>query len=123
MPAKILYVEDEKELAELAKIYLESNKFEVDIAYDGLEGLKKAKEKPDLIILDLMLPKMPGQEVLERLRFDSGTKNIPVIILTAKSDSQMIFEMMKLGSFDYLIKPYDHKELLVTIKRALNMVK
>jgi DNA-binding response OmpR family regulator len=123
MPVKILYVEDEKDLAELVKTYLESNKFEVDIAYDGLEGLKKAKENPDLIILDLMLPKMSGQEVLERLRYDPKTKNIPVIVLTARGESQTIFDMMKLGSFDYLIKPYDHKELLDTIKRALNMPK
>lgn len=121
MPMKILYIEDEKDLADLVKTYLENNRFEVDIAYDGLEGLKKAKENPNLIILDLMLPKMSGQEVLERLKFDSKTKNIPVIVLTARGESQTIFEMMRLGSFDYLIKPYEHKELLTTIKRALNM--
>lgn len=123
MPAKILYVEDEKDLAELVRTYLENNKFEVDLAADGVEGLKKAKDNPDLIILDLMLPKMSGQEVLERLRFDPKTKNIPVIVLTARGESQTIFDMMKLGSFDYLIKPYDHKELLATIRRALNMPK
>jgi DNA-binding response OmpR family regulator len=121
MAIKILYIEDEKDLAELVKAYLENNRFEVDVAYDGLDGLKKAGDMPDLIILDLMLPKMSGQEVLERLRFDQRTKNIPVIVLTARGESQTIFDMMKLGSFDYLIKPYEHKELLATIKRALNM--
>lgn len=121
MAKKILLVEDEKDVSDLVRAFLEHNKFEVLTAYDGAEALEKAKEKPDLIILDLMLPKIHGKDVLNRLKYDRETENIPVIVLTGRSESRMIFEVMELGSFDYLVKPYDNKELLKAILRALNM--
>ena len=119
MKKKILLAEDEHELSNLIKMLLEGHNYEVIVAYDGQEALDKVVEKPDLIILDLMMPKLSGQQVIEKIKANQQTKYIPVIILTAKGDSQTIFELMDAGSFDYLIKPFDHNELLAIISRAL----
>jgi len=119
MKKKILLAEDEKELSDLIKMYLESHNYEVSAAYDGREALEKTAEKPDLIILDLMMPKLNGEQVMQKLKANPQTQYIPVIVLTAKGDSQSIFELMDAGSFDYLIKPFENKELLDTISRAL----
>ncbi len=119
MKKKILLAEDEHELSDLIKMHLEAHNYEVIVAYDGQEALEKVGEKPDLIIMDLMMPKLSGQQALKRIKDNPQIRYIPVIVLTAKSDSQTIFEMMDAGSFDYLIKPFDNKELLDTISRAL----
>lgn len=121
MKKRILLVEDEKDLNDLIKEFLEHNNFEVISAYDGKEAMEKVQEGPDLIILDLMLPKLDGREVLKRLKYDPKTKYIPVVILTARGESKTIFEAMEAGSFDYLIKPFDNKELFDTISRALKL--
>jgi len=119
MAKRILLIEDDQDLSTLVRAFLEHNDFEVSVAYDGKEGLEKAKEKPHLIILDLMLPKIDGVEVLKRIKYDPETASIPVVILTARGESELIFETMEAGSYDYIIKPFDNKELLATINRAL----
>lgn len=119
MKKTILLVEDELVLSDMIKVFLEYHNFSVSTAYDGKEALEKAKERPHLILLDLMLPKLYGIEVLRVIKADVETKNIPVIVLTAKADSKTIFDAMEAGSFDYLIKPFDNNQLLEAIKRAL----
>lgn len=118
---KILIVDDETQLVELLQIRLEANNYEVITAYDGLEGFEKAKkEKPDLIILDLMLPKMDGYRVCGLLKGDMRYKNIPIIMFTARAqadDKKMGFD---LGAEGYITKPFDPKELLAKISELLN---
>ncbi|MDD2752679.1 MAG: response regulator transcription factor [Candidatus Omnitrophica bacterium] len=119
MGKRVLLIEDDQDLATLVKAFLAHSGFLVSLAYDGKEGLEKSQDKPDVIILDLMLPKIDGVEVLKRLKYDPKTVMIPVIILTARGESEMIFETMEAGSFDYIIKPFDNKELLDAVNRAL----
>ena len=118
---RILLVEDEKSTSDLVKAFLERHNFEVVVAFDGEEALAKLKKTPDLIILDLMLPKLDGREVLQKIRVNPKTRDIPVICFTARTESQSIFEAMEEGSFDYLIKPVDNNELLDTIFRAFHL--
>ncbi|MDI6758203.1 MAG: response regulator [Candidatus Omnitrophota bacterium] len=117
---KILIIEDEKDLIETVTLRLEANDYEVISAGDGLEGLDKAKkEKPDLIILDLMLPKMDGYKVCRLLKFDEKYKKIPIIIFTAcahEADKNIGKEVRADG---YITKPFDAKVLLEKISQLL----
>ena len=118
MKKKILVIEDEKELADLVKIRLQEHGYEVETAYDGEEGLAKIfSYEPDLIVLDLMLPKKGGLEVLKELRSsESSARSNPVIILSALKDMTTIMDAEKLGATDYMMKPYDSQALLELIK-------
>lgn len=117
---KILVVDDESQLVDMVKMRLEANNYLVLTAYDGQEGLEKArKEKPDLIILDLMLPKMDGYKVCRMLKFDEKYKNIPIIMFTARaqeSDKKMGEEV---GADAYITKPFEPQALLDKIKELL----
>ena len=117
---RILIIEDETELVKAIQIRLEQAGYEVLDAYDGQEGLEKAKkEKPDLIILDLMLPKMDGHKVCGLLKKDTRFAKIPIIILTAKaqeSDEKLSFEV---GADAYITKPFQHEVVLAKIKELL----
>ena len=120
MLRKLLLIDDEPDLREMVKTRLEANKYKVITAGDGTEGLEKAKiEKPDLILLDIMMPGMDGFEVLQKLKQDSETINIPVIVLTAKGELESIFKARDSGSTDYIIKPFETEELLRLIERYL----
>ncbi len=116
----ILVIDDELELVKAIKIRLEQAGYETLVAYNGQEGLETArKEKPDLIILDLMLPKMDGYKVCRMLKFDDKYKKIPIIMLTAKaqeSDEKLGFET---GADVYITKPYQHEVVLIKIKELL----
>ena len=102
---KILIIEDDKNLVRLLKDALPKNRYEVLLAIDGQEGLSKAKKgKPDLIILDILLPGKSGFDVLEEVKSDSDTKKIPVLILSNLGQEQEIQIGMNLGAADYLIK-------------------
>ena len=102
---KILVVEDERELLEVIASQLKENHFDVVEAVDGVEGLTAAKrEHPDLILLDIVMPKMDGLAMLEKLRQDSWGKNVKVILLTNLGDSEKVAQAVKLGTFDYLVK-------------------
>ena len=118
---KILLVEDEKELARLTKIRLENAGFTVEIANDGKEGLEKvATLKPDLVILDLVIPKIDGYRVCEVIKSDPKYKNIPVIMLTVRSQSIEKKAGYAVGADEYLTKPYDAELLLNKVNKLLN---
>ena len=117
---KILVVDDEKDLVETVTFRLESIGYEVIPAYDGQEGLDRAhKEKLDLIILDLMLPKIDGYKVCRMLKFDEKYKKIPIVIFTARaqeSDEKLGYEV---GADAYITKPFEPEELIAKIKALL----
>ena len=118
MSKTILVVEDEISIATLLKYNLEQAGFTVLLAHDGKVGLQMAlQEGPDLIILDLMLPILDGMEVCKELR--SQKKNIPIIMLTARDDEFDKVLGLELGADDYMIKPFDSKELVARVKAVL----
>lgn len=119
---KILVVDDSPTVVEIVKSILESEGYEVLTAGDGLEGLNKARnEAPDLIILDVMLPKMQGYQVCRLLKFDDNYKDIPVIMYTSKDQEESKTTGMKTGADAYLIKPVEPEKLLDTVKEHLRM--
>jgi two-component system response regulator VicR len=111
---KVLIVEDEKPISDIIKFNLEKDGFEVEVAYDGEEGLEKIKTlHPDLVLLDVMLPKMDGFEVLKRTRESS---QVPVVMLTAKEEEVDKVLGLELGADDYITKPFGMRELIARIK-------
>ncbi len=114
---KILVVDDERLLVKGIKFNLENEGYTVDVAYDGEEGLRRAREgEPDLIVLDLMLPKLDGLKVCQKLREFS---NVPIIMLTAKTDDTDIILGFEFGADDYLTKPFNIMELKARIRAIL----
>jgi DNA-binding response OmpR family regulator len=114
---KILIVEDERDILQLVKMYLEKEGFRVLTASTGSEGLKLARsEKPDLLILDLMLPEMDGLEVCKRLRSAPETAMLPIIMLTAKAEESDTVIGLELGADDYVTKPFSPKALIARVK-------
>lgn len=117
---KILIVDDEAQLVDMVKMRLEANNYDVIVAYDGQEGLDKArKEKPDLIILDLMLPKMDGYKVCRMLKFDEKYKSIPIIMFTARAQEEDEKVSMEVGANAYVTKPFEPKALLDKIQELI----
>jgi len=103
--AKILMVEDDVSLAEMYQKKFTNDGYEVVLAYDGQEGLKKTTEvKPDLVLLDIMLPKLDGLALFKKMRGNPATFNTPVILLTNFGQEDLVFECFKLGAVDYLVK-------------------
>jgi DNA-binding response OmpR family regulator len=117
---KILVIDDEVSIAEVLKIRLEAAGYQVELAFDGEEGLNKARTvKPDLIILDIMLPKMNGYEICRMLKYDKNFMKIPIIMLTAKvreADKKMGKEV---GTNAYIEKPFEPEVLLEKINNLL----
>jgi two-component system alkaline phosphatase synthesis response regulator PhoP len=114
---KILIVEDEKEILDLVKLYLEKEGYRTCSAMTGAEGLKQVKaEHPDLVILDLMLAEMDGLEVCKRLRANPETAMIPIIMLTAKAGEADTIIGLELGADDYVTKPFSPKALVARVK-------
>jgi CheY-like chemotaxis protein len=102
---RVLFVEDDADLAEMYRLKLELDGYTVTRAADGEDGLRMAKEiHPDLIFLDIRLPRMDGFQVLERLRADEELKHIPVIILSNYGEKELVERGMRLGALEYLIK-------------------
>jgi DNA-binding response OmpR family regulator len=117
---RILIVDDERDLVETITFRLEASGYEVLTAYDGAEGLEKARdEKPDIILLDVMMPKMDGYQVCRMLKFDEEFKNIPVLMLTARGQDQDKKTGNDVGADGYITKPFDSKVLLDSIKKCL----
>ena len=117
MSNKILIVDDEKNIVELSKLYLEKEGFSVISAYDGDEAIKLFNEKsPELVVLDIMLPKKDGWQVCREIRKNSTT---PIIMLTAKSETFDKVLGLELGADDYMTKPFEPKELIARIKAVL----
>ncbi len=118
MAKKILVVDDERHIVRLVEVNLSRAGYEVETAYDGVEALEKVKATdPDMIVLDVMMPRMDGFEVLKRLQADSETQDIPVIMLTAKAQDADIFRGWSSGVSSYLTKPFNPRELLTFVER------
>ena len=114
---KILVVDDDKHIAELISLYLEKEGYEAKEAYDGREAVKEiAALKPDLVILDLMLPGLDGYQVCAEVR---KTSNVPIIMLTAKGETFDKVLGLELGADDYMVKPFESKELVARVKAVL----
>ena len=120
----VLIAEDESDIRQLISFNLEHESMHTLLAKDGVEAFEIAKEKgPDLIILDLMLPRMDGFTVFKELRLDSRTKDIPVIMLTAKAQLDDVITGLEMGADDYLTKPFSPKELVLRVKALLRRIK
>ena len=117
MARTVLIVEDDRNIADLLRLYLEKEGYEVALAYDGLKGMEKFREaKPDLVLLDVMLPGLDGWGVCRAIRQDSKT---PIIMLTAKSETEDKVAGLKQGADDYITKPFEMKEVLARIEAVL----
>lgn len=117
---KVLVCDDERHIVRLIQVNLEKEGYQVVTAYDGKEGLEKVKsEKPDLLVLDVMMPYMDGFEVLKNLRRDTETESLPVIMLTAKAQDKDVFEGYHYGADMYLTKPFNPRELISFVKRIV----
>ena len=118
--SKVLIVEDEANIRQLVKYNLEKESFQVIEAEDGLQGLRLAKaEKPDLVLLDLMLPQMDGLEVCRSLKGNQATAALPIIMLTAKSEEIDKVIGLELGADDYLAKPFQTEELIARLRALI----
>ncbi len=117
MAKKILVVDDEKPISDIVKFNLDKEGYDVVTAYDGEEALKKVEsESPDLILLDLMLPKIDGLEVARQIRKEHDT---PIIMLTAKDSEIDKVLGLELGADDYVVKPFEPKELMARVKAVM----
>ena len=117
----ILMIEDDPSIRKMAKIRLEREGYRVIAAPDGLEGLRLAKsERPHLILLHIMMPRMDGREVLRRLKEDQETQPIPVILLTVIGAQDEMYAPIGPGAEDRLLKPYRPQELLKRVQVALS---
>ncbi len=117
--ARILIIDDEIDFRELLKERLEFVGHETEEAEDGLIGLEKvASYKPDVILLDLIMPNMDGYEVLKALQADEGTRQIPAIVLTGQDDFEAISTALQLGASNYLDKPCSSEDLLNAVQTA-----
>lgn len=113
---KILLVDDEKDIVEMVRYNLEKENYFVITAYDGEEALTKVQDNPDLVILDVMMPKLNGFEVCRRLRDDKKTEKLPVIFLTAKASEADEINGLNLGANDYIVKPISPKKLIARVQ-------
>src|SRR5256886_7349277 len=114
---RILLIEDEHALTDVLSYNLEREGYEVQVAHDGQEGLRKAQmQLPDLILLDLMLPKMDGLEVCRELRSGDRTRGIPILMLTAKAEETDQVVGFTMGADDYVTKPFSIKVLMQRVR-------
>jgi two-component system, OmpR family, response regulator VicR len=120
---RVVYIEDEQEMIDLVKLIISRKRFEVIGANGGREGLDAVrKNSPDVILLDLMMPDMDGWEVYQQLKADESTRDIPVIVITAKAqniDKVLALHIAKVD--DYIPKPFTPKELLDSIEKVLQI--
>ncbi|MGH2594167.1 MAG: response regulator transcription factor [Anaerolineae bacterium] len=117
MAEKILIIEDDPQIGDVVRLLLEQDGFEVVLALDGLEGLRRLYEtQPDLVILDLMLPQMDGWEVCRRIR---ELSIVPVIIMTSRRSDEEKIKGLRMGADDYIVKPFDPQELGARVHAVL----
>ena len=120
-PKKILIVDDEADLVETVRFPLEMEGYHVLVSYNGEDALNQArKEKPDLILLDLMLPKLDGYKVCRLLKFDDRYKHIPILMLTAKTQEKDKTLGLETGANEYITKPFEMDFLLKKVKAYLS---
>ncbi|HEY6950943.1 MAG TPA: response regulator [Bacteroidota bacterium] len=124
MSQRILVVEDDKSIQSLISYKLKNSGFEVYIAANGAEGLKILETNTvDLILADLMMPVMSGKEFLVAVKKNASTKDIPVVILTAKTLENEVIEGLTLGADDYIKKPFSPSELVARVRNVLSRIK
>jgi len=117
---KILIIEDNADLAKMLADQIGKSDYQVDIANDGEEGFLKANSfRPDLITLDLKLPKIDGYRLCEMLKLEETTKSIPIIVISGRNEEIEIKAAFALGAEEYFVKPYDSKTLLDKIKQLI----
>ena len=117
---KILVVDDKPEVVELVTATLEGEGYQIICAFDGREALEKiGKEKPDLVLLDVIMPKMTGLEVLSKVKKDPQSKDIPIIMLTARGQEIDKDKGRRLGAQDYIVKPFSPSHLLRKIEEIM----
>lgn len=118
--SRILLVDDEPDIVETVSFMLQSRNYQVSVASGGKEGLEKAQnEHPDLLLLDIMMPDIDGYDVCMKLKGDEKTKDIPIIMLTAKGESEAVLKSHSLGADDYVVKPFSLPTLLSKLKKYL----
>ena len=123
MDAKILIVEDERDIADLLRYNLQEAGFETDYVRNGADALQRAVEKtPDLILLDLMLPEVDGTIVCRLLKNDPRTKNIPIVMVTAKDEEKDRVAGLELGADDYITKPFSPREVVLRVSAVLRRI-
>jgi DNA-binding response OmpR family regulator len=122
-PVKVVCIEDEPEMIELIKLILRRRNFELIGAVGGREGLSTVRKvKPDLVLLDLMMPDMDGWEVYQQMKADEDLSDIPVIVVTAKAQSiDKVLGLHIAKVDDYVTKPFGPQELLASVKKVLNI--
>jgi two-component system phosphate regulon response regulator PhoB len=124
MAESVLVIEDEQDVADLLRYHLHRTGYTVTLAANGLDGLAKARsDRPDVIILDLMLPGMDGEKVCKALKEDASTAGIPVIMLTAKAEPEQRIQGLELGADDYVPKPFSPKELVLRVQALLRRLR
>lgn len=117
---KILLVDDSSTVLLMEKMILSKSEYDVVTARDGLEGIEKAKvERPDLILMDVVMPRMDGFEAVRKLREDEATKAIPVIMVTTRGELQSVETGYASGCSDYVTKPINGLELLTKVRSCL----
>ncbi len=120
--AKILVVDDEQDIVETMVFMLKQKGYDCIWAYDGEEGLRLAKEEsPDLIMLDVMMPKINGYKICRLLKFDSRYKNIPIIMVTARGQEQDIAIGEETGADEYITKPFEFSNVFEKIEKHLKV--
>ena len=120
MPKRILVVEDDRDISELIRYNLQREGYEVSVVFDGSLAFEHAvKIKPDLILLDLMLPEVDGLEICRLLKSDKEVKGVPVVMLTAKSEESDIILGLQMGADDYIAKPFSPKVLIARVKAIM----
>ncbi|MDI6739854.1 MAG: response regulator [Candidatus Edwardsbacteria bacterium] len=124
MPKKIMVVDDEPYIARVIKFKLEQEGYTVISANDGITGLNKIREeKPDLVLLDVMMPGMSGYEVCQKIKGDAELAGIPVVILTAKGQERDREQGFSMGASDYITKPFSPNRLLELVKSIVGEAK
>lgn len=124
MKTRILLIEDDENITELVRYNLERSDYEVDCTADGEDGLIRATdETPDIVLLDWMLPNLSGLEICRRLRRNPETANVPIIMLTARSEEPDRIRGLETGADDYVTKPFSPKELIARMQAVLRRVR
>jgi len=120
-PRRVIYIEDEQEMVDLVRLILGRKRIEVTGVREGREGIMKVQqEQPDLVLLDLMMPDMDGWEVYQQLRASDATRDIPVIVVTAKAQSiDKVLGLHIAKVDDYVSKPFSPKDLIESVERVL----
>jgi DNA-binding response OmpR family regulator len=117
---KVLIIDDEKNILESVAMYLSGHDFEVMTSMEGIEGIRMAKDKlPDIILLDLILPDMDGYLVCRALKGNSATEDIPIVVISAKSQKEDVEKANECGASDYILKPFEPTALIDVINKNI----